>query len=325
MKDAAAAPATGSTTTSSASQAGNSTATTGATQSTATATAAPAKAATNGTPAPETAAPTKTTPEPDAFTFEHTLKIDGQEVPVRYQSKEELARDLQLARASQKRMQEAAALRREFEAWAQQVQQSPLQALQSMGPEVMRALETEIAQEIARREQLQGMTPEQRQVLEVQQQAEAYRRQLEEMQQQQQQQAKQAYEAQLWSQWEPQLKAELEKLEVPADPLIYAELATIGAEWAAAGNPLEPAQVVALLARKHEGVFSSRWAKIKTQPEKVAQLLGEDGWRALSEYKLSQWRQQTQKPVGEPPPQKATEAEHRSISEAEFMRRFRGG
>lgn len=185
------------------------------------------------------------------------LKVDGQEIDYDVDSTpdEKLMKDLQYSHAAQKRMQEAADLRKKFQDFVNNVKQDPFKVLKD--PIFGIDLDKLAEQRLAQRYQEQLLSPQEQQVLQAQREAQQYKAQLEQIQKAQELQAQKELDARIEEETKRDFRLALEKSNLPPNDLTFGMMAQVASEALAEGLELTPQQM-ATEARERMSAMSQQ-------------------------------------------------------------------
>ncbi len=275
---------------------------------------------TTNTPAPAKATPPVTPPAPapvaetpaQAERRKYKLKVDGQEREEELSDDEVTAR-LQKGTAAEKRMQEAAEVKKQFRAFQEAVKKDPVAALKdpAFGLDLRKMVEDQIIQEYQN-----SLLPE------PDQKELTYKRELEKRDAEikafkdaQATAQREAVEMQVYQETRRDFEAALEKENVPKTRRTLSLMAQIAKTAAENGVTLSPSQMAAevneTLKADHQHVVSS------LRGEQLATYLGPDVVKEILRYSVEKHRGARAAP---PPPAPAPEADARD-QDGKFLSR----
>ena len=217
------------------------------------ATAAPtnSQSATPSTPDSSAPAVNKAAPETQSEKRARKLKlkIDGAEEEYDLDSTDDmtLTRDLQMSRAAQKRMQEAAEMRKEIVDLFSAMEKDPLNTLTRVNPKLKEAIRQRIEDEILEEAKQAQMTPEQRQAYEDRQFRERYEKERAESERDAAARTKREAEEAEFQRHQKEVEdsfiSALEEGGLPKDRYVVAQMAQVAKEASRVGVDLTPAQL----------------------------------------------------------------------------------
>lgn len=245
--------------------------------------------------------PTETAAEKAARKYK--LKVDGVEEEVDLDSLDDasLVKELQMAKAARKRMQEAAEVRKSFKTFMEQLQKDPLSTLKAKelgGIDVRKMVEDQILREYEESQ----LPQEQRQLREMERKLQEREQQLQAIEDSQRQQAEAAFNTRVEQETEAELMEALEKSDLPKNRETLAVLAQVAKINLEHGLELTPQQLAAeakaRIARMHGAI-----TKVLTG-EALIKHLGNDVIKEVLRYKLQSAKQQAQDVMKAPSPVK---------------------
>jgi hypothetical protein len=214
-----------------------------------------------------------------------------------------LARDLQMSRAAAKALQEKAELEKWRNGLLERIKQDPVAALKSEefgGIDVQKLIEDRLVAQYEREQQLAGVDPKVREVMERAEAAERKAAELEarERKAQQAEQQRQLAELQVKEQQriETEFKAALTDSGLPMNRQTVAMMAEIARDNLAHGIELSPKQLAAEVDERLQGMHKYTLNGLKG--EALVKRLGDDVVREVLRYSVAKVRQ----PVAAPKP-----------------------
>lgn len=270
-----------------------------------TATAPSAKTTTTATTAPqskyadasttETAAQTEARKEAERRRYR--LKVDGQEREEDL-SDDEVAVRLQKGLAAEKRMAEAAKVRKEAEALREAIRSGKLDALSE---DERKTLRKTIEDQIIAEFQEQQLPETERKVLEAQRKAEEYEKKLKSYEEAQERQAQEQLERQVFEQTEKEFAEALEAegvLKTRHTLYMMAEIASMNLDQ---GIELSPKQMAAEVNRRL--AETNRHVLTSLKGDQLERYLGEAVVKEILRHSIEKHRKgQTQPPAESPKP-----------------------
>lgn len=300
-------------------------------------TTAPAPAPTptaSSTPTPTTAKPTGTPPPNSKFADKPTateppatearkeaerrrykLKIDG-EVREEEMTHEEAEVRLQKAYAAEKRMAEAAKIRKEDAARREAIRAGKLDALE---PEERTALRKAIEDQILAEYQEQALPEHERRVLEAQREAEKYRAEIEQYHAEQERVAQEHLERQVFEQTEREFTEALEAEGVLKTRQTLAMMAEVASTALDNGIELTPRQMVAEVNRRLAD--QTRHVVSGLKGDALAKFLGEDVVKEILRHSVEKFRATPPAPAA-PAPVVEGDDESPAVSRAKGLRTY---
>lgn len=232
----------------------------------------------------------------------YKLKVDGVEEEVDLDALDDmqLVKQLQMAKAASKRMQEAAEIRKAFKQFQENVKKDPLAVLKSkeFGELDVRKM---VEEQILREYEESQLPEETRKLREMERLLKEREGQLQEIHNRQLQEAQAAFEAKVEAETEAELITALEVSDLPKNRETLAVLAQVAKINLEHGLELTPQQLAAeakaRIARMHGAV-----TKVMKGPQLI-QHLGEDVVKEVLRYKLQSAKQQAQESMKAPTPQ----------------------
>lgn len=259
------------------------------------------------------------------------LKVDGkvEEIDVESMSDEQLALDLQMSRAARKRMQEAAEIQKQYQKLREAIKADPFEALKDPafgGLDVYELAQQRMVDEY----QKTLMTPEQQEKLKLQQEAETYKKQLQEIRQRQEAEQRQVMEKKIFEETEREFTAALEASDLPKNhETVYtmAEIAKMNLEH---GVEMTPQQIAHETKARLEGNAQRYIRSLKG--DALTKFLGEEAVKEILRTEVKKVRgSQAAPPQAQAPAPVTTEADEqpparrRMTSLRDFHRSLRGG
>lgn len=275
-----------------------------------------------GRPANENLEPAANTntEEPKPYRFKAKLKVDGREEDVDL-SEEEIGERLQRQRAYERKEKQYrdgfAELERVKQALSH-LQSNPLEVMQSLGVDVGTLWQTINQQQ----QQLQALTPEQRQILERDQLIAQLRAQHEEYQTKQQKAQAEAFHESVWNESQPRIVQAMESAGLPRTPEAIRMYAVVGQELLDRGYDA-PEAVIAKEAADRLRATSQSFQRALS-PEQLEAMLGDEVINTLLKRRLEKAQAaRAKKQHLARPTTNGTHAKEEPtyIDEAEFRRR----
>ena len=267
----------------------------------------------------ETAA-NETTEAQQPYRFKAKLKVDGREEEVDL-SEEEIGERLQRQRAyerKEKQYRDGFAELERVKAALSHLHTNPLEVMQSLGVDVGNLWQT-ISQQ---QQQLQALTPEQRQILERDQLIAQLRAQQEEFQTQQQKAQAQQYQEAVWNESQPRIVEAMQSAGLPRTPEAIRMYAVVGQELLDRGYDA-PESVIAQETANRLRATSQSFQRAMS-PEQLEAMLGDEAINALLKRRLEKAQAaRAKKQHLAKPSTNGTHAKEEPtyIDEAEFRRR----
>lgn len=250
--------------------------------------------------APPAAAASETPAERKARLLKY--KVDGQEKEVDLDSlpETELVKRFQMSEAAQRRMQEAAELRKTFDAYKQKLREDPFEAAKMLDPDLDIM---ELAQQRLIEQYEQSQLPEHEQQLrKLQRELEARDAKLQAIEAEKQAAAQAQLEQQVFEQTYKEFEAALNTEGVPRNRLAMAMMAELAEQSANFGIELTPAQMAAEVKERMSGLARQSFDGLKG--EALAKYLGDDVVKEILRYSVEKARG-TKPAAFNPEPQKA--------------------
>lgn len=247
----------------------------------------------------------------------YKLKIDGVEEEVDLDTLDDaaLVKELQMAKAARKRMQEAAEVRKSFKSFMEQLQKDPLSTLKAKelgGIDVRKMVEDQILREYEESQ----LPQEQRQIREMERKLQEREAQLKAIEEQQRFEAESAFNSRVEQETEAELMEALEKSDLPKNRETLAVLAQVAKINLEHGLELTPQQLAAeakaRIARMHGAI-----TKV-LKGDALIKHLGDDVVKEVLRYKLQAAKQQAQDVMKAPTPAAQQKA---SLEEPDVPRR----
>lgn len=261
----------------------------------------------------------------EAARRKYRLKVDGEEQELELDDTEVTTR-LQKAHAAEKRMSEAAEIRKAFQEVMGRLKEDPFSVLQdpAFGIDLDALAEQRLAEKYQRALDEQNMTEEQRALRDAQAQADEYRKKVEKFESEQKAKAQQEFEAKVQADIHSRIESALksEGME-PSYETLY-EIAEVGKLSLQHGIDLTPEQLAAeVKARRaeREGKFKKQLLS-GAKGEQLIQLLGPDVVKEVIRAQLATMKapQSFAKPAPRPVAPPPAEPK-RSMSPSEFRRK----
>lgn len=212
------------------------------------------------------------------------LKVDGEEFEEDYDlaNEEQLRKDLQLARAAKKRMSEAQGLKKEAYQIIEQYKNDPIGLMKALGPKGY-----DIAEQLLL-EKLQGemMTPEQRQMAELQQKLARYEQQEKEQKEKAEQEEMQALEMKQAEHYQKVIIDALDKTGLPKDPALAKRAAFLLKKNLELGLDLDAADLAQEI--KQEVIGTLKAVAGSSEAQQLLDLLGPDIAKKIRKHDLEQ-------------------------------------
>lgn len=213
------------------------------------------------------------------------LKVDGQEFEeeIDLSNEEQLIRDIQLARAAKKRMAEAQEAKRKAFELVQAFDTDPTSLLKRH-PKGYELAEQLLLEKI----QAEMMTPEQRQMMQMQKELEAYKAQEKAIKEQQEQAQLQALEAKQAEHYQKTIIDALEKAGLPKTPEAAKRMAFLLHKNLELGLELDAVELAQEAKKEYQMTLQSL-AKNAT-PEQLLQILDQETLKKLRQYDAQQYK-----------------------------------
>lgn len=256
----------------------------------------------------------------EPYRFRAKLKVDGKEEDVDL-SEDEIGERLQRQRAyerKEKQYRDGFAEIERVKTALSHLHTNPLEVMQSLGVDVATLWQT-ISQQ---QQQLQALTPEQRQILERDQLIAQLRAEAEENKTRQQSQEAEAFKQAVWNESQPRIVAAMEAAGLPRTTEAIRMYAIVGQEWLDKGYDAPEsviAQETAARLRANSQAFSRSMS-----PEQLEAMLGDEAINALLKRRLEKAQAaRAKKQHLAKPTTNGTHAKEEPayIDEAEFRRR----
>lgn len=257
----------------------------------------------------------------------YKLKVDGVEEEVDLDSLDDasLVKELQMAKAARKRMQEAAEVRKSFKSFMEQLQKDPISTLKAKelgGIDIRKQIEEQILREYEESQ----LPQEQRQLREMERKLQEREAQLRAIEEAQQAHAEAAFNARVEQETEAELMEALGNSDLPKNRETLAIMAQVAKLNLEHGIELTPQQLAAetkaRIARMH-GAITNVY-----KGEALIKHLGDDVVKEVLRYKLQAAKQQAQNSMSAPPSHKQQladlneEAPKRQPKSAREFRKF---
>lgn len=266
--------------------------------------------------------------KPEKRKFQFKTKVDGVESEEEY-DEDSLVRELQMAKAANKRMQESARKAKDAEELQNAFKNGDEKRLRELGIDP----DEWAARRLTERAKMLEVPAEQREMEQLRKEAEHYKNLHSQREQQEQLKAQEAEDQRAWEELQPQFIKELQTRELPADVATMQLIASVGLEFADAGIDLTPAQVVAEV-EKRQGSRIERYMlkNFKENPDNVVKFLTKHGLiDAVRKSLDKQWSEKTG--IKAPPKKEETDVpkgpikhnpDSKPMSDAEWLRSVRG-
>ena len=232
------------------------------------------------------------------------LKIDGREEEREFDP-EQLAVHVQKAGAADKRMQEAAQIRKSFQAIVERLKQDPFEVLSD--PAIGVDLEALAEKRLADKYRKAMMSDEERAVYERQQEYERIKSENDRYKRAEQQRRQTEIDRKVFQETEQNFKTALGKVGLPPSYELLREMAKIARDNLQFGIELSPAQLAAEVRSHVEGTRTKLEEKVRTslKGEELIKYLGEDVVREILRAQVAKVRakQSTLEPVPPPAPE----------------------
>lgn len=227
----------------------------------------------------------------------YKLKVDGAEQELEL-ADDEISVRLQKAMAAEKRMQEAAELRKQYERFVEQVKADPVAALKDprFGIDVRKQIEDQLIAEWEQQQKLQGLTPAEREAVQRAEAAERKAAELEAREAKRQQEIQQRQQQELETKVQADLEREfmeaLDKSNLPKNRQTLALMAEIAALNLEHGIELTRDQLVAETNERLRGMQKHVMGGLKG--DALVKYLGDDVVREVIRHSVSVVRGQPQ-------------------------------
>lgn len=229
----------------------------------------------------------------------YKLKVDGVEEEVDLDALDDasLVKELQMAKAARKRMQEAAEVRKSFKTFMEQLQKDPLSTLKAKelgGIDVRKMVEDQILREYEESQ----LPQEQRQLREMERKLQEREQQLQAIEDAQRQQAEAAFNARVEQETEAELMQALEASDLPKNRETLAILAQVAKLNLQHGLELTPQQLAAEAKARIQRMHGIVTKSLKG--ETLVKHLGDDVVKEILRYKLQSAKEQAQNSMKAP-------------------------
>lgn len=215
------------------------------------------------------------------------LKVDGAEKEMDF-SEEEVSVRLQKGMAAEKRMQEAAELRKKFEAFQSGVKQDPFSVLkEQFGVDALEMAKQRFIEEYEAK-QLQAQDPKQYEVTKLQRELEQFKQREQEWKQAQESKAQAEHEAKLQAQIEDEFMTALDSSDLPKTKQTLSLMAQVALEAHRGGVELTTQQLVSEVNDRLRGVSGHVFKGLKG--EQLAKFLGDDVVREVLRHSVNKVR-----------------------------------
>lgn len=227
-----------------------------------------------------------------------TYKADGQEITEELDDNE-LQSKLSLAKAAQKRIQEASSIKKQHEQVMKLLKENPMELLnneQLMGQKKFR----EIAEQFLLQQiEQESMSPEQRAQAEMKRRLEQYEQQESQRKQEAEQAQMQKLENHYAEQYEKSIITALEASRLPKTPTTVKRMAQLMAKNLEHGLDLEPAQLAQLVREDYQSELKSLIGDLDA--EGLVSMFGDDVANKIRKFDLQRFKlNASSKPKEEP-------------------------
>ncbi len=212
----------------------------------------------------------------------YKLKVDGAEQEFEWGEAEVTTR-LQKALAAEKRMQEAAELRKQFQQFKQQFEQDPFEAAKLLNPDM--DLDALAEQRILQKYQESQLPEHERAQREFERQKQQYETQIAELKRAEQMRYQQEMETKVQKQIEEQFGQALEAGNLPRNRYTMAMMAEVARLNLDHGLELSPQQLAAEVQERMSGI--NRHVVTSLKGEQLAKYLGDDVVREILKYSVA--------------------------------------
>ena len=212
------------------------------------------------------------------------LKVDGEEIEEEIDLNDEarLVKELQLARAAKKRMQEAQDAKRQAFDLVSQFDKDPATLLKRLGPKGYEIAEQILLEQL----QLQSMPPEQRKMMELEAQLAKYKEQEELTKKQQEEQKMAQLEAQQAEILQAKIIDGLKSAGAPTTPEAVKRMASIYLKNMELGLELDPTDLAEEYKKEVQGYLSNTFKDASI--EQLIAMFGPDVIKKLRQHDLKQ-------------------------------------
>ncbi len=220
-------------------------------------------------------------PAPVAAAERFTVTIDGKTVE---KTAEELVADYQLKQSSYQKMQEAANIRKDAEAFIAAAKAAPLQALRDLGiteDQLLAMHESELMKVI----ESEKLTPEQQRIAELEAEKEAWEQRVKEAEEAEEAQTAQAAQAQYEQQYEAQMLKSFENVGVVPDAVTVQRVATHLYNALEAGYEVSTEDAIEFVQSNQREATAGLLSSLEV--EQLVKVLGPEKMEALRKHNLS--------------------------------------
>lgn len=197
----------------------------------------------------------------------YKLKIDGEEVEV---SEDELLSGYQTRKASQKRFEDAAKLRKEAEQTLEYLKKYPSQALEKLGFNVRELAENYIAEQL----DLESMTPEQKRIREYEQKLRAYEDREKGIADQKAQEEAARLRTHYEQDYSTKIQEALQTANLPKTPYTVKRMAQLMSQALEQGYDVNPKDIVHIVKEDYINDFKQLWGA--SDGDTLINILGKD-------------------------------------------------
>lgn len=298
------------------------------TPSTSNATAAPSRGTADTTPkspyadpadTSATKSPTQSTAEKvEAAKRKYKLKVDGAEQELEL-GDDEVSVRLQKAMAAEKRMQEAAELRKKAQSLFDTLKKDPKSALKDLGVDIRKQIEDELIAEY----QAQQLPEHERAIMDAKKEAEKYKSEVEAFKAEQQRVVQEQLEARVAQETEAEFLSALERSSLPKNRHTLRMMAEVAMDNLEHGIELTADQLASEVADRAKGLNRNIVTGLKG--DQLISYLGEDVVKEILRHSVEKAR--GAKPFTPPEPAKAQPKDDGEdlgkLDKRESMREFR--
>jgi len=212
------------------------------------------------------------------------LKVDGEEIEEEIDLNDEarLIKELQLARAAKKRMQEAQDAKRQAFDLVSQFDKDPATLLKRLGPKGREIAEQVLLEQL----QLDSMPPEQRRLMELEQELSRYKQQEELTKKQQEEEKMAQLEAQQAEILQNKIIDGLKKAQAPTTPEAVKRMASIYLKNMELGLELDPYDLAEEYKKEVQGYLSNTFKDASI--EQLIAMFGPDVIKKLRQHDVKQ-------------------------------------
>lgn len=212
------------------------------------------------------------------------LKVDGEEFEEEIDLNDEayITKQLQLAKAAKKRMEEAQQEKRKAYEIAQMLEKDPTALLKKMGDKGYEYAEQLLLEKI----QKEMMTPEQRELSELKERLARFERQEKESLERQEQEKQSALENKIAQEYQQKIISALEKTGLPKTPDMAKRMAFLLQKNLEIGLDLDADDLAEEAKKEVMGLFSSL-AK-DADAEKLLNIIGKDNYKKIDKFRVQE-------------------------------------